>query len=53
MCTAVAILFQENKEHTNSSQQWNGASFLTKKKNKTKSIRKRSPLQVHTETLGQ
>lgn len=52
MCTAVAILFQENKEHTNSSQQWNGASFLTKK-NKTKSIRKRSPLQVHTETLGQ
>lgn len=35
MCTAVAILFQENKEHTNSSQQWNGASFLTKKK-KTK-----------------
>lgn len=31
MCTAVAILFQENKEHTNSSQQWNGASFLTKK----------------------
>lgn len=38
MCTAVAILFQENKEHTNSSQQWNGASFLTKKKTKQKAL---------------